>query len=128
MVNKSGISGMRFPRLLVQGTLVLHQSMALPVFLAQTATERITYRSSRRSSSTCSSSARMLEAADLSSIRRIGSGSAPLARWMTTGWKERHRIDILNFFGSNEGVTMVAAPSGVADAGERAPSATCSPD
>ena len=38
----------------------------------------------------------MLAAADRSSIKNIGSGSAPLSTWMTTSWNETHGIDILN--------------------------------
>ncbi len=121
MVNMSGIGGMLFPWLLVQGRLVLHQPMALPVFLGQIAAERIAYTVVPPVLlNLLLLRPQMLESADLSSIRRIGSGSAPLTAWMTTGWKERHGIDIVNFFGSNEGIAMVAAPPEIADAGERA--------
>jgi acyl-CoA synthetase (AMP-forming)/AMP-acid ligase II len=121
VVNMSGIGGMLFPWLLVQGKLVLHQPMALPVFLDQIAAERIAYTVVPPVLlNLLLLRPQLLEAADLSSIRRIGSGSAPLTRSMTTGWKERHGIDVLNFFGSNEGIAMVAAPPEIEDAGERA--------
>ncbi len=121
MVNMSGIGGMLFPWLLASAKLVLHQPMALPVFLGQVAAERVAYTVVPPILlNLLLLRPQMLEAADLSSIRRIGSGSAPLTRWMTTGWKERHGIDVLNFFGSNEGIAMVAAPPEVDDAGERA--------
>ncbi len=120
MVNMSGIGGMLFPWLLASAKLVLHQPRALPVFLGQVAAERVAYTVVPPLLNLLLLRPQMLEAADLSSIRRIGSGSAPLTRWMTTGWKERHGIDVLNFFGSNEGIAMVAAPPEVDDAGERA--------
>lgn len=121
LVNMSGIGGMLFPWLLVQGRLVLHQPMALPVFLGQIAAERVAYTVVPPVLlNLLLLRPQILESADLSSIRRIGSGSAPLARWMTTAWKERHGVDIVNFFGSNEGIAMVAAPPEIGDPGERA--------
>jgi acyl-CoA synthetase (AMP-forming)/AMP-acid ligase II len=121
VVNMSGIGGMLVPWLLVAGRLVLHQPMALPVFLGQIVAERVAYTVAPPVlMNLLLLRPQMLEAVDLSSIKRIGSGSAPLTRWMTTTWKERHGIDVLNFFGSNEGIAMVAAPPEVNDPGERA--------
>ncbi|MEO7663638.1 MAG: AMP-binding protein [Candidatus Limnocylindrales bacterium] len=121
LVNMSGIGGMLVPWLLVEGRLVLHQPMALPVFLGQVVAERIAYTVAPPVLlNLLLLRPQLLDGVDLSSIRRIGSGSAPLTRWMTTTWKERHGIDVLNFFGSNEGIAMVAAPPEVEDAGERA--------
>jgi acyl-CoA synthetase (AMP-forming)/AMP-acid ligase II len=121
VVNMSGIGGMLFPWLLVGGRLVLHQPMALPVFLGQIVSERVAYTVAPPVlMNLLLLRPGMLEGVDLSSIKRIGSGSAPLTRWMTTTWKERHGIDVLNFFGSNEGIAMVAAPPEVDDPGERA--------
>jgi acyl-CoA synthetase (AMP-forming)/AMP-acid ligase II len=121
IVNMSGIGGMLVPWLLCRGKLVLHQPMALPVFLAQIAAEQIEYTVAPPVLlNLLLLRPQMLAQADLSSVKRIGSGSAPLTRWMTTGWKEQHGIDVLNFFGSNEGIAMVSAPNEIPDAGERA--------
>jgi acyl-CoA synthetase (AMP-forming)/AMP-acid ligase II len=121
MVNMSGIGGMLFPWLLTGGKLVMHHPLNLPVFLAQIKTEGVNYTVAppvllnlllRKPS--------LLEQADLSTIKSIGSGSAPLTAWMTTQWKEKYNIDILNFFGSNEGIAMVSAPQEIPDPAERA--------
>lgn len=121
LVNMSGIGGMLVPWLLVEGRLILHQPMALPVFLGQIVAERVRYTVAPPVLlNLLLLRPQLLEGVDLSSLRRIGSGSAPLTRWMTTTWKERHGIDVLNFFGSNEGIAMVAAPPEIEDAGERA--------
>jgi acyl-CoA synthetase (AMP-forming)/AMP-acid ligase II len=121
VVNMSGIGGMLFPWLLTRGRLVLHQPLALPVFLGQIVDERVAYTVAPPVLlNLLLLRPGLLEGVDLSSIRRIGSGSAPLTRWMTTTWKERHGIDVLNFFGSNEGIAMVGAPPEVDDPGERA--------
>jgi acyl-CoA synthetase (AMP-forming)/AMP-acid ligase II len=39
---------------------------------------------------------------------------------MTTQWKEKLKIEVLNFFGSNEGVALVGAPKEIPDPAERA--------
>jgi acyl-CoA synthetase (AMP-forming)/AMP-acid ligase II len=57
---------------------------------------------------------------DLSAIKNIGSGSAPLTAWMTTEWKSRYNINVLNFFGSNEGAAFVSVTREIPDAAERA--------
>jgi len=61
----------------------------------------------------------VLAAADLSSMRVMGSGSAPLPPAMVRGWDDRG-IPIINFFGSNEGVALVSDPVAIPDPEERA--------
>jgi acyl-CoA synthetase (AMP-forming)/AMP-acid ligase II len=62
----------------------------------------------------------MLERYDISSLTRVGSGSAPLPPWMVKGWQERHGIAIINFFGSNEGIALLSDPVNIPDPEERA--------
>lgn len=121
MVNMSGIGGMLVPWLITGGKLVMHQPLNLPVFLAQIKTEAIDYTVVPPVLlNLLLLKPALLEQADLSTIRVIGSGSAPLTAWMTTQWKEKFNIEILNFFGSNEGVAMVSAPEEIPDPAERA--------
>ncbi len=121
MVNMSAIGGMLFPWLLVGGTLFMHHPLNLPVFLQQITTEKIHYTVAPPVLlDLLLMRPQLLESADLSAIKNIGSGSAPLSPSMTTAWKEKHGIDILNFFGSNEGVALVSGPGDIPDAAERA--------
>ncbi len=121
MVNMSGIGGMLVPWLQVAGTLVMHHPMSLPVFLAQVGTERAEYTVAPPILlNMLLANEALLAAADLSSMRVIGSGSAPLSAFMVEGWKDRFGIDVLNFFGSNEGIALVGDPATVPDPGERA--------
>ena len=121
MVNMSGIGGMLAPWLLTGGKLVMHHPLNLPVFLAQVKAESIEYTVAPPVLlNLLLLKPALLEQADLSSIRVIGSGSAPLTTWMTTQWKEKFGIEVLNFFGSNEGVAMVSAPREIPDPAERA--------
>jgi acyl-CoA synthetase (AMP-forming)/AMP-acid ligase II len=121
LVNMSGIGGMLVPWLLTGGTLVLHQPMSLPVFLQQIVAERVNYTVAPPVLlNLLLAKPEMLEGVDLSSFRSIGSGSAPLAPAMVKGWKDRFGIDIVNFFGSNEGIALVGGPADIPDPEERA--------
>jgi acyl-CoA synthetase len=121
LVNMSGIGGMLVPWLQTGGTLVMHQPMSLPVFLQQVVTEGINYTVAPPVLlNLLLADPATLAEVDLSSLRTIGSGSAPLSPAMVRGWKERHGIDIVNFFGSNEGIALVGGPRDIPDPGERA--------
>jgi acyl-CoA synthetase (AMP-forming)/AMP-acid ligase II len=121
MVNMSGIGGMFVPWLQCGGTLVMHHPMALPVFLAQVGAERATYTVAPPVLlNLLLANEALLASADISSLRVIGSGSAPLSSSMVLGWKERHGIDVLNFFGSNEGTALIGDTRTVPDPAERA--------
>lgn len=121
IVNMSGIGGMLVPWLQTGGTLVLHQPMSLPVFLRQIVAERVSYTVAPPVLlNLLLADPTTLEGVDLSSLRTIGSGSAPLAPAMVQGWKERHGIEVVNFFGSNEGIALVGGPADVPDPAERA--------
>src|SRR5207248_2721422 len=61
----------------------------------------------------------VLADADLSSLRVMGSGSAPLPPAMVRGWQERG-IPVINFFGSNEGAALVSDPATIPGPEERA--------
>ena len=121
MVNMSGIGGMFVPWLLTGGTLVMHHPLNLGVFLQQIAQEEVNYTVAPPVLlNMLLMNASMLAQTNLSSLKRIGSGSAPLSAWMVTQWKERYGIDVLNFFGSNEGTAMVSGPREVTDPADRA--------
>ena len=121
VVNMSGIGGMLVPWLLTGGSLVLHQPMSLPVFLRQVVTERVNYTVAPPVLlQLLLAKPEMLAEVDLSSFRTIGSGSAPLPPAMVKGWKDRHGIEIVNFFGSNEGIALVGGPADIPDPEERA--------
>lgn len=121
LINMSAIAGMLVPWLLTGGKMVMHQPLNLAVFLQQISEERINYTVAPPVlMNLLLLKPALLANADLSSIQCIGSGSAPLTPWMTTQWKEQYGIDILNFFGSNEGTSFVAAPVDIPDPAERA--------
>jgi acyl-CoA synthetase (AMP-forming)/AMP-acid ligase II len=62
----------------------------------------------------------LLKGVDLSCLRCIGSGSAPLPPVMIRAYKERYGIEIINNFGSNEGVALCSGPLEAPDPEQRA--------
>ncbi len=115
-----GIGGMLVPWIETGATLVLHHPIDLPVFLGQLASEKITYTVAPPPLlNMLLRNDAMLEGLDLSNIRAITSGSAPLDPWMVEGWHDRG-IEIVNAFGSNEGASLLSTASTVPDPAERA--------
>jgi acyl-CoA synthetase (AMP-forming)/AMP-acid ligase II len=89
MVNMAGINGMFLPWLKVGGLLVQHHPFDLATFLRQIEQHRATY--------TCAPPAlltallqneALLAQTDISSLRILGSGSAPLAPSLLQGWHD----------------------------------------
>jgi acyl-CoA synthetase len=120
MVNMAGFSGLFLPWLLVGGVFVQHHPFDLPTFLRQIATERVTYTVAPPALLTMLLAREdLLATVDISSLTRIGSGSAPLSPAMVAGW-QRRGVGVINFFGSNEGAGMLTDPYDVPDPAERA--------
>ena len=116
MVNMGGIGGFLFNWLKCQGTLVLHHPMDLPVFLNQLQAEKINYTIAPPPLlNTLLRDEQLLANVNLTHLRAIGSGSAPLPSWMIQGYEERYGIAILNNFGSNEGMCLASGPTDVPD-------------
>jgi acyl-CoA synthetase (AMP-forming)/AMP-acid ligase II len=116
----AGIGGMLVPWLQTGSALFLHHPIDLPVFLGQISSEAISYTVAPPPLlNMLLRNEAMLDSVDMSHIRKISSGSAPLAPWMVEGWQERG-IEIVNVFGSNEGAAMLSTMATVPDPAERA--------
>ncbi len=121
LVNMAGIGGMLVPWLLAGFRLVLHQPFDLVVFLSQVGSEQITYTVAPPPLlNMLLRSTDLLATADMSSVRAIASGAAPLDPSMVTGWQSQHGIEVINIFGSNEGAALLSTRELVPDPGERA--------
>lgn len=120
-VNMAAIGGFLFLWLRVQGTLVLHHPFDAGVFLSQIQNEKVVYTVAAPALlSRLLQSPDLLEKFDLSTLRTIGSGSAPVATTIVEAYREKFGIDVLNLFGSNEGMCLVSAPNDMPDPEHRA--------
>lgn len=110
LINMAGVCGMLLPWLRTGCVLVQHHPFDAPTFFAQVARERVT----------CTilppallwmllNNEQLLSQVDLSSLTRLGSGSAPLQPAMVRGWQEKMGLKVINFFGSNEGVALLSS-------------------
>lgn len=121
LINMAAIGGCFMSWLHSAGTLVLHHPLDLPVYLRQIAEERPQYAIAPPAVlNMLLRDDRMLASVDLSSLRCIGSGSAPLDPEMIAGYRDRFGIEVVNIFGSNEGVSMVSNAANATDPAQRA--------
>jgi len=120
-INMASIGGLFLSWLYSGGKLVLHHPLDLPVYLQQITEEKISYTLAPPALlNSLLKSPDLLASCDLSSLRAIGSGSAPLDEWMVAGFKQQFDIEIVNHFGSNEGVSLLCGPNETSSASKRA--------
>ena len=121
MINMAGICAMLLPWVRTGCVLVQHHPFDAPTFFGQIARERVTYTLAPPALlSMLLHNEELLSRIDLTSLTRIGSGSAPLNPAMVRGWQERFSIPIINFFGSNEGVGLLSSSVDLPDPDDRA--------
>ncbi len=121
MVNMAAIGGFLYCWIMRACTLVLHHPFDMQVFLKQIQEEKVAYTIAPPAVLTMLLKKReILDAVDISSLRCIGSGSAPLSEFMVAGFGKDYAIDILNIFGSNEGICLASGPQELPDYGDRA--------
>ncbi|BFM15688.1 class I adenylate-forming enzyme family protein [Maricurvus nonylphenolicus] len=110
-INMASIGGLFLSWLYSGGKLVLHHPLELPVFLRQLVEEEVSYTLAPPALlNGLLKNEALLAQCDFSRLRAIGSGSAPLDDWMVEGFKQRFNIEIVNHFGSNEGVCLLCGP------------------
>ncbi len=121
LINIAAIGGMVMTWLVCQGRLVQHHPFDLPIFLSQMQDEGVAYTVAPPPVlNMLLQSEALLAATDLSKLRCLGSGSAPLAPWMVKGWQERHGVTVMNVFGSNEGTSLFSTGEAIPDPEQRA--------
>lgn len=121
LVNMAAIGGMLLPVLIQGCTLTLHHPFDVTVLLSQIQQQKITF--TVVPPALLNSLAKSRETwgqFDLSSLRAVGSGSAPLSPWMIETFATDYGIDVINMYGSNEGITLYATPENAPDAVARA--------
>lgn len=121
LVNMAGISTSFATWLVLGGTVVQHHPFTLPVFLEQLRAEQIDYTVAPPALlNMLLQNEDLLAGIDFGRLARIGSGSAPLSEWMVRGFRERHGVEIINYFGSNEGAALSGTDIDIPDPALRA--------
>jgi acyl-coenzyme A synthetase/AMP-(fatty) acid ligase len=110
LVNMAGIAGQFLPWLLTGAKLVMHHPFNLGVFLAQVKDEAIDYTVAAPAIlATLAQNPDLMAGLEGSRLRAIGSGGGPLAEWTVRVFTERYGIDVINYFGTNEGASLTAS-------------------
>jgi len=109
LINMAAIGGFLFPWAKFGSTLFLHHPLDAGIYLQQLQQEKITF--------TIAPPALLNQLAqspdnwnqfDFAALRRIGSGSAPLAPAMIETFSSDYGKEIINFYGSNEGICLLS--------------------
>ncbi len=120
-VNMAGLSTAFAAWLVLGGTVVQHHPFNLPIFLQQLRDEHIDYTVAPPAVlNMLLQNDALLAGIDFKRLSRIGSGAAPLSEWMVRGFAEKHGVQIINYFGSNEGAALSGSDVDIADPALRA--------
>lgn len=121
-INMAAIGGFLYFWLKNCGTMILHHPFDSQVYLKQIQDENVAYTLAPPAllNRLIQAKDQIKTAFDLSSLKVIGSGSAPLSAHMIEGFKTHFEIEVTNVFGSNEGATLLSGASDVPDPVERA--------
>ncbi|WP_163851334.1 class I adenylate-forming enzyme family protein [Pseudooceanicola aestuarii] len=121
-VNAAAMGGLMMCWMRTAGAMILHHPFHLDTFLKQLAQEDVTY--------TMVAPALLVDLRDraddpalrpaLLRLRAIGTGSAPPDPEVFGFFRDRFDVQVLNFFGSNEGAQMCASGDRVVDPRKRA--------
>jgi acyl-CoA synthetase (AMP-forming)/AMP-acid ligase II len=111
LVNMAALGGFLFPAALTGAAIVLHHPLDPPLFLRQMQNEKITFTIAPPALlNQLAKAPEMWAQFDFSTLRRIGSGSAPLAPSMIETFSRDYGKEIVNFYGSNEGISLFSTP------------------
>jgi cyclohexanecarboxylate-CoA ligase len=121
MVHLGSLGGMFFPWLIKRGVLVQHQPFDLDVFLRQIAEEKIAYTVAPPAIlALLRQNTAVRTRYDLSSLRSLGTGSAPLSPEVMAWFEDVMGLAVWNTFGSSEGCAIFGGRIDVPDPALRA--------
>jgi len=119
-VNMAGVSTSLAAWLLVGGTLHHHHPFDLDVFIAQLRDEPTDYTVAAPAVlSMLLKEPAKLEGVNLGRLKRLGSGGGPVADWLVEQFAQKFGVEIVNYFGSNEGAALSSAPQDIPDRRQR---------
>lgn len=120
-VNMAGISTSLMAWLMSGGGLHQHHPFDIDVFVQQLREQPIDYSVAAPAVlNLLLKQPEKLEGVDLSRLKRIGSGGGPLSEWMVQQMGAQFGIEVVNYFGSNEGAALSSSPTDMPDRAQRA--------
>ncbi|TNE66157.1 MAG: (2,3-dihydroxybenzoyl)adenylate synthase [Alphaproteobacteria bacterium] len=116
LTNMGAISGFLYYWPMAKACLVMHHPFDLKIFLQQIGAEKVSYTIAPPAVLTMIlQHPELHKLADLSHVDYIASGSAPLNPTTVAGFRDLFGVEIVNFYGSNEGAGLVGGPADVPD-------------
>lgn len=110
-VNMAGVSVSLASWLIVGGTLHHHHPFDLDVFVAQLREHPMDYSVAAPAVlNLLLKQPEKMQGVDFSRLKSVGSGGGPLSEWMVEEMKRQFDIEVINYFGSNEGAALSASP------------------
>lgn len=120
-VNMAGVSTSLVAWLMCGGGLHQHHPFDLEVFIEQLQVQPIDYSVAAPAVlNQLLKQPDKLASADLSRLKRLGSGGGPLSEWLMEEMFNQFGIEVVNYFGSNEGASMSSSPADMPDRTQRA--------
>jgi len=121
MVNMAALGGVLIPATMHCCSIFLHHPLEPELLLQQMQAEQITYTLAPPAVlNQLAKSPDLWNKFDFSGLRAIGSGSAPLSPWMIEVFSKEYGVEIINIYGSNEGIGLFSTPDVSPDAETRA--------
>ena len=111
LVNMAAVGGFLYAAAMLGCSLVLHHPLDPPLFLSQLQDEAATFTIAPPALlNQLAKSPEMWARFDFSALRAIGSGSAPLSPDMIATVEGEYGKAVINFYGSNEGISLFSTP------------------
>jgi acyl-CoA synthetase (AMP-forming)/AMP-acid ligase II len=120
LVNMTALGVQYVPWLAFGGTFVLHHPLDVEICLRQFVDEKVNFSIFAPAMMNMILKHPRIDDFDLSSVRTITSGSAPLSGWAVREFKRRWGIEVVNIWGQNEGTALLSGPLDVPDVEKRA--------
>ena len=121
LVNMAAIGGFLFAAAELGCGLILHHPLDPAVYLTQMQDEKIHFTIAPPALlNQLAAQPEFWQQFDFSTLRAVGSGSAPLSPAMITTFENDYQKPVINFYGSNEGLALFATPETVPSSEMRA--------
>ena len=121
LVNMAAIGGLLFAAAELGCGLILHHPLDPAVYLTQMQDEKIHFTIAPPALlNQLAAQPEFWQQFDFSTLRAVGSGSAPLSPAMIATFENDYQKPVINFYGSNEGLALFATPETVPSSEMRA--------